>query len=128
VVEGSLNPRSQRKAPFNPSPTIRRTHKPLSYNVTSYRGKATTKQVKKLQKIDPRSQQMNASDYMFHTQFQQDLCETVIIDRRRIVSEAQWVDWHHMEEQCHTLVLRNETEAFIRVPRMFKSHVQQTIW
>jgi hypothetical protein len=23
----------------------------------------------------------------------------VIIERRRIVSEAQWVDWHHMEEQ-----------------------------
>jgi hypothetical protein len=23
----------------------------------------------------------------------------VIMERRRIVSEAQWVDWHHMEEQ-----------------------------
>jgi hypothetical protein len=23
----------------------------------------------------------------------------MIMDRRRIVSEAQWVDWHHMEEQ-----------------------------
>jgi methionine aminopeptidase len=33
------------------------------------------------------------------TKFQQDLYETVIMDRRRIVSEAQWVDWHHMEEQ-----------------------------
>jgi hypothetical protein len=33
------------------------------------------------------------------TQFQQDLYETVIMKRRRIVSEAQWVDWHHMEEQ-----------------------------
>jgi hypothetical protein len=25
--------------------------------------------------------------------------ETVIMDRRKIVSEAQWVDWRHMEEQ-----------------------------
>jgi hypothetical protein len=48
--------------------------------------------VKKLQKFDPRSQQIDASDYRFQTQPQQDLYETVIIDRRKIVSEAQWVD------------------------------------
>jgi hypothetical protein len=99
MVEGTLNPRSRGMVPFNPSPTIRRTHKLLSYHVTSYRGKGTTKQVKRLQKIDSRSQQRNASDYRFHTQFQQDLYETVIMKRRRIMSEAQWVDWHHMEEQ-----------------------------
>jgi hypothetical protein len=28
---------------------------------------------------------------------------------------------------CHTLVLRNETEASVRVPRMFKSHVHRII-
>jgi hypothetical protein len=99
MVEGTLNPRSQGRVPFNPSPTIRRPHKPLSYHVTSYRGKGTTKQVKKLQKINPRSQQRNTSNYRFHTQFQQDIYETVIMERRRIVLEAQWVDWHHMEEQ-----------------------------
>jgi hypothetical protein len=99
MVEGTLNPRSRGRVPFNPSPTIRRPHKPLSYHVTNYKGKGTTKQVKRLQKIDPGSQQRNASDYKFHTQFQQDLYETVIVERRRIVSEAQWVDWHHMEEQ-----------------------------
>jgi hypothetical protein len=88
MVEGTLNPRSQGRVPCNPSPTIRRLHKPLSYHVTSYKGKGTTKQVKRLQKIDPRSQQRNASNYRFHTQFQQDLYETVIMDRRRIVSEA----------------------------------------
>jgi hypothetical protein len=92
MVEGTLNPRSQGRVPFNPSPTIRRPQKPLSYHVTSYRGKGTMKQVKRLRKIDPRSQQRNASEYMFHTQFQQDLYETVIMERRRIVSEAQWVD------------------------------------
>jgi hypothetical protein len=71
----------------------------LSYNAICYRGKGTTREVKRLRKIDPRSQQKGASNYRFHTQFQQDLYETVIIVRRRIVSEAQWVDWSHMAEQ-----------------------------
>jgi hypothetical protein len=88
MVEGTLNPRSQGRVPFNPSPTIRRPHKPLSYHVTSYKGKGTTKQVKRLQKIDPRSQQRNASNYSFYTHFQQDLYETMIMERRRIVLEA----------------------------------------
>jgi hypothetical protein len=69
MVEGTLNPKFRGRVPFNPSPTIRRLHKPLRYHVTSYRGKGTTKQVKRLRKIDPRSQQRNASDYRFHTQF-----------------------------------------------------------
>jgi hypothetical protein len=55
MVEGTLNPRSRGRVPLNPSPTIRRPHKPLSYRVTSYKGKGTTKQVKRLRKIDPRS-------------------------------------------------------------------------
>jgi hypothetical protein len=88
MVEGTLNPRSRGRVPFNPSPTIRSPHKPLSYHVTSYRGKGTMKQIKRHRKIDPRSQQRNAFDYRFHTQFQQDLYETVIMERRRIVSEA----------------------------------------
>jgi hypothetical protein len=103
MVEGTLNPRSRGRVPFNPSPTIRRPHKPLSYHVTNYRGKGTTKQVKRLRKIDPRSQQRNASDYRFHAQFQQDLYETVIMKMRRIMSKGQWVDWYHMEEQ-HDLI------------------------
>jgi hypothetical protein len=67
MVEGTLNPGSRGRVSFNPSPTIRRPHKPLSFHVTSYRAKGTTRQVKRLQKIDPRSQQRNASDYRFHT-------------------------------------------------------------
>jgi hypothetical protein len=67
MVQGTLNPRSRRRAPFHPSLTIRSPHKPLRYHVTSYKGKWATKQVKKLQKVDPRSQQRDASDYRFHT-------------------------------------------------------------
>jgi hypothetical protein len=70
MVEGTLNPRSHRRDPFHPRPTIRVPHKSLHYHVTSYKGKGETKQVKKLRKVDPRSQQRHASDYRFHTHFQ----------------------------------------------------------
>jgi hypothetical protein len=61
----------------------------LSYHVTSYREKGTTKQVKRLQKIDPRSQQRNASNYRFHTQFQQDDVESIESELRRPVEEEE---------------------------------------
>jgi hypothetical protein len=98
-AEGITNPQQRGRIPFYPKPTIRRPHKPLNYSAICYRGKGTTKEVKRLRKIDPRSQQKGASDYRFHTQFHQDLYETVIMVRRRIVLEAQWVDWSHMAEQ-----------------------------
>jgi hypothetical protein len=69
MVEGIFNPRSHRRDPFHPSPAIRVPHKSLRYHVTSYKCKGATKQVKKLRKVDPRSRQRDASDYMFHTQF-----------------------------------------------------------
>jgi hypothetical protein len=67
--------------------------------VAKYKGKGATKKVKKLRKVDPRSQQKDASDYRFHSHFQQDIYETVTMDKKKIVSEAQWVDWRHMEAQ-----------------------------
>jgi hypothetical protein len=48
LVEGTLNSQSRRRALLHPSPTICSPHKPLSYHVTSYKGKGATKQVKKL--------------------------------------------------------------------------------
>jgi hypothetical protein len=54
-AEGIANPQQRGRIPFHPKPTIRRLHKPLSYNDICYRGKGTTKEVKRLQKIDPRS-------------------------------------------------------------------------
>jgi hypothetical protein len=98
-AEGIANPQQRGRIPFHPKPTIRRPHKPLNYHVVSYRGKGTTKVAKRLQKIDPRPQQKGATDYRFHTHFQQDLCETVVMVRRKIVSEVQWVDWSHLIEQ-----------------------------
>jgi hypothetical protein len=97
MVEGTLNPQSRRRDPFHPGPTIHIPRMSLRYIMTSYKGKGATKKVKILQKVDPRSQQKDASDYRLQTHFQQDLYEIVIMDRR-IVSEAQQADWHHMEE------------------------------
>jgi hypothetical protein len=48
MVEGTLNPRSHRRDPFDLSPTIRIPHKSLWFVVTSYKGKGATKRVKKL--------------------------------------------------------------------------------
>jgi hypothetical protein len=87
------------KIPFCPRPTLRRAHKPYSYNVINYKGKGTTKEVKRLRKIDPRSHHKEAPDYMLRTHFQQDFYETIILTRKKQVSEAQWVDWRHMVEQ-----------------------------
>jgi precorrin isomerase len=36
---------------------------------------------------------------MFHTCFQQDFYETIILTRKKQVSEAQWVDQSQMEQQ-----------------------------
>jgi hypothetical protein len=92
MIEGTLNPWSGQRDPFDPSPTIHVPHMSLQYVVSSYKGKGATKKVKKLWKVDPRSQPRDASDYRFHTHFQQNIYETMIMDRRKIVSEAQWVD------------------------------------
>jgi hypothetical protein len=69
MVEGTLNPRSCRRDPFDPSPTIRVPHKSLLYVVANYKVKGATKRVKKLRKVDPRSEQKDASDYRLHTHF-----------------------------------------------------------
>jgi hypothetical protein len=68
-AEGIKNPQQRGRIPFPPKPTIRKHHKPLSYNVVCYRGKGTTKEVKRLHNIDPRPQLKGASDYRFHTHF-----------------------------------------------------------
>jgi hypothetical protein len=48
MIEGTFNPRSGQRDPFDPSPTIRVPHKSLWYIVSSYKGKGATKKVKKL--------------------------------------------------------------------------------
>jgi hypothetical protein len=99
MEERGIHPQATAKIPFRPKPILRRAHKPLSYNAISYKGKGTMKEVKGIRKIDTRSQHKDAPDYRFHTRFQQNFYETVILTRKKHVSEAQWVDWSHMEQQ-----------------------------
>jgi hypothetical protein len=69
-IEGIANPQQRGRVAFPRKPTIRKPHKPLSYNVICYQGKGTTKDVKRLRKIDTRPQLKGALDYRFHTHFQ----------------------------------------------------------
>jgi hypothetical protein len=68
-AEGNASPQQRGRILFHFKPSIRRPHKTLSYNTKCYRGKGTTKEVKRLQKIDPRPQQKGAINYRFHTHF-----------------------------------------------------------
>ena len=42
-------------------------------------------------------------DYEFHTRFQQDFYQTVILAKAGIASEAQWVDWTRMANLGHEI-------------------------
>ena len=42
-------------------------------------------------------------DYRFHTRFQQDFYQSVILAKASIASEAQWVDWSHMANLGHEI-------------------------
>jgi hypothetical protein len=68
-AKGNASPQQRGMIQFHLKPTIRRLHKTLSYNAKCYRGKGTTKEVKRLWKTDPRPQQKGAMNYRFHTHF-----------------------------------------------------------
>jgi hypothetical protein len=38
-------------------------------------------------------------DYIFHTAFQQDFYESVIIPKNKPVENFQWIDWNYMERK-----------------------------
>ena len=97
MEERNPNAQIRPKVPFHATPTIRVPHKALGYAATSYKGK--TQMVMEERVKDPRQVQKSAADYRFHTTFQQDFYETVIITKERPVSESQWVDWNHMANQ-----------------------------
>jgi hypothetical protein len=43
------------------------------------------------------------SDYRFHTTFQQDFYEPVIIAKTNLMVISQWIDWTYMEEKHDTV-------------------------
>ena len=78
------------------------TQRPIrlgSRRCIDYSGSGMTREVKRLRKIDPYSEPKTSTDPRFHTQFQQDFYESVILSKGKIIAEAQWVDWDHMERE-----------------------------
>ncbi|WP_428025456.1 hypothetical protein, partial [Arcobacter sp.] len=61
----------------------------------SYKGK--TEAVKEKRKIDARTLPRDAYDYRFHTSFQQDFYESVIITKNKPTVISHWIDWTYME-------------------------------
>ena len=57
-----------------------------------------TREVKRWRSIDPYPEPKNSADPRFHTLFQQDFYESVILRDRKIAIEAQCVDWRSMEK------------------------------
>jgi hypothetical protein len=74
----------------------------------SYKGK--TELVREKRKDNPRLHTREATDYIFHTFFQQDLYESVIITMHKPVALSQWIDWSYMENK-HDLIFNDVVEA-----------------
>jgi len=78
---------------------------------TNYMKKGMTEVVRKLKLQDPRSQPKSATDYRFHTMFQQDFYETVIMSKNNPVAVSQWVDWQYMREKDNVVFNQIITEC-----------------
>jgi hypothetical protein len=59
-------------------------------------------------KTNPASEERTATDYRFHTIFQQDYYTTTIITGRKskITNDAQYVDWEFMERKNNLSLMR----------------------
>jgi hypothetical protein len=75
------------RAPTNPSWRVK----------VSYKDK--TESVRENRKILARTRPRDAYDYRFHSLFQQDFYESVIMTKSKPVSNSQWIDWTYMENK-----------------------------
>src|SRR3990170_3096893 len=51
-----------------------------------------------MEKVDPYSvRRRTVCDYRFHTREQQDFYDTVLLDKKPIVSDMKWVDWKYID-------------------------------
>jgi hypothetical protein len=87
----------------------------------SYKGK--TKYVRKNRMIHARTQPRDAYDYRFHTLFQQDFYESVIIPKSKPVPNSQWIGWAYMERKHNPIfdsVIATYTAKHLRDILAFK--------
>jgi hypothetical protein len=75
------------RAPMNPTWRAR----------VSYKGK--TESVRENRSIIAHTQPWDAYDYRFHSLFQQDFYESVIMTKSEPVVNSQWIDWGYMENK-----------------------------
>jgi hypothetical protein len=75
------------RAPTNPTSRVK----------VSYKGK--TESMRENRRILARTQPRDAYDYRFHSLFQQDFNESVIMTKSKSVTNSQWIDWAYMENK-----------------------------
>jgi hypothetical protein len=63
----------------------------------SYKGK--TEFVKENTRILTCTQPRDVYDYRFHSIFQQNFYELVIMTKSKLVANSQWIDWAYMENK-----------------------------
>jgi hypothetical protein len=69
------------RAPTNPSWRVK----------VSYKGK--TESMRENRRIITHTQPRDAYDYRFHSLFQQDFYESIIMTKSKLVTNSQWIDW-----------------------------------
>ena len=79
-------------------PIIQRPIRLGSRKCVDHYGKGMIREVKRWRSIDTYPEPKNSADPRFHTMFQQDFYESVILRDRKIAIEAQCVDWRSMEK------------------------------
>jgi hypothetical protein len=75
------------RAPTNPSWRVK----------VSYKGK--TESLRENRGILVLTQPRDACDYTFHSLFQQDFYDSVIMTKSKPVANSQWIDWTYMENK-----------------------------
>jgi hypothetical protein len=79
-------------------PLVFRAHTNPTWRVkVSYKGK--TESVRENRRILTRTQPRDVYDYRFHSLFQQDFYESVIMTKNKPVTNSQWIDWTYMENK-----------------------------
>jgi hypothetical protein len=76
---------------------LRAPTNPLWRVKVSYKGK--TESMMENRRILARTQPQDAYDYRFHSLFQQNFYELVIMTKNKSVADSQWIDWTYLENK-----------------------------
>jgi len=85
------------------TPAIQIPVRQAGVEIVSYYNTEMTAAARLLRRQSPLDVPKDTVDYRFHTRFQQDFYQTIILAKAGIASEAQWVDWTHMANLGHEI-------------------------